>query len=483
VTAGKWGGRLLANRQLLLRTNDHVRSIALPAWLQAVGLIGAVAFIGVTSYFAAGYFHAHRVIHSRDISVALAAAAKADGEATIGQLRGRIKTLRTELATDRFDLSDALEKLATAQAETLDVRGKLDAANLQLASVTTQFSSVSAQLAVATAQSAKLKSELVQFKAEAAQREQTAAAALSARNEDVARLTKALDVGHDELSRAEAQRASLQKRIQQLEQKLEAAEAQAEQRRRLAAIGDALQNLQKVHGDETPGHPNEIAVATAPQSAAKPEKSAPHPKGEARAGVGSELERALAATGLDIDRLISGLAPLPGREGGPYVALDSGKHPAEVDPRRLEELRKLAKTLPLGVPLAQYQIESPFGPRRDPINRRASFHDGIDMSAAYRSPVYSTGPGVVSFAGSMGDFGRVVEIDHGHGIVSRYAHLHRVLVSRGETVGGHRLIGELGSTGRATGPHVHYEILIDGNPVDPAKFMEAGKNVVQVGND
>jgi murein DD-endopeptidase MepM/ murein hydrolase activator NlpD len=74
----------------------------------------------------------------------------------------------------------------------------------------------------------------------------------------------------------------------------------------------------------------------------------------------------------------------------------------------------------------------------------------------------------------------MVEIDHGHGIVTRYAHLHRILVARGQKVAAHTVIGELGSTGRSTGPHVHYEVDVDGTPLDPAKFMEAGKNVVQI---
>jgi murein DD-endopeptidase MepM/ murein hydrolase activator NlpD len=116
----------------------------------------------------------------------------------------------------------------------------------------------------------------------------------------------------------------------------------------------------------------------------------------------------------------------------------------------------------------------------DPINHRESFHPGLDMDAPYRTTVYSTGAGTIIFTGNMDSYGRVVEIDHGHGIITRYAHLHRILVAKGQKVGLHTPIAELGSTGRSTGPHLHYEVRLDGQAVDPAKFMQAGKNVVQV---
>jgi murein DD-endopeptidase MepM/ murein hydrolase activator NlpD len=109
------------------------------------------------------------------------------------------------------------------------------------------------------------------------------------------------------------------------------------------------------------------------------------------------------------------------------------------------------------------------------------FHPGVDLAAPYKTPVYSTAPGKVVFTGVMNGYGRVVEIDHGHGIETLYAHLHRILVARGQYVGAHHEIGQLGSTGRSTGPHVHYEIRVDGTPVDPEKFIQAGKNgLVQI---
>jgi murein DD-endopeptidase MepM/ murein hydrolase activator NlpD len=105
------------------------------------------------------------------------------------------------------------------------------------------------------------------------------------------------------------------------------------------------------------------------------------------------------------------------------------------------------------------------------MNGDSEFHTGIDMVAPYMSPVYATAPGVVTYAGFRNDYGRVVEINHGNGISTRYAHLHRYIVSVGERVAAHQQIGFLGSSGRATGPHVHYEVLVNGEPQDPEKFL------------
>ena len=104
-------------------------------------------------------------------------------------------------------------------------------------------------------------------------------------------------------------------------------------------------------------------------------------------------------------------------------------------------------------------------------------HSGIDYAAYFKTPIYSTAAGKVSYAGWKSSFGKVVEIDHGFGITTRYAHMHKPLVETGETVAFGQAIGQMGSTGRSTGTHVHYEILLDGVPQDPMRFIEAGRYV------
>ena len=187
----------------------------------------------------------------------------------------------------------------------------------------------------------------------------------------------------------------------------------------------------------------------------------------------------LASAGVDVAHLFSQFGVTRG-EGGPFIPAPRGSvPPSTLTPEKLAALQAMMKALPVSAPLTEYDIGSPFGAREDPINGRESFHTGLDFDAPYGSPVYATAPGVVTYAGFRNDYGKIVEIDHGHGLTTRYAHLHRYTVSVGQRVAAHSQIGELGSSGRATGPHVHYEVLVNGEPQDPEKFLHLGQ-IVQV---
>jgi murein DD-endopeptidase MepM/ murein hydrolase activator NlpD len=117
--------------------------------------------------------------------------------------------------------------------------------------------------------------------------------------------------------------------------------------------------------------------------------------------------------------------------------------------------------------------------RRDPFNGGDAMHYGVDFGAALRTPVHATAPGVVSFAGWGGDYGNLVEIDHGLGIRTRYGHLSRIDVRQGESVGARARVGLLGSTGRSTGPHLHYEVIFEEENLDPLRFIEARRLIVR----
>jgi murein DD-endopeptidase MepM/ murein hydrolase activator NlpD len=190
----------------------------------------------------------------------------------------------------------------------------------------------------------------------------------------------------------------------------------------------------------------------------------------------AEVRRLLASTGLNVDRLFPQLAAAQDRggrggQGGPFVAPPKADPPDAMTPDKMEQLRSLMKSLPLSVPLDYYQLESRFGPRHDPFNHRSAFHTGIDLSAPYMSPVHATAAGIVTYAGYYSDYGKVVEIDHGNGIATLYAHLHRYIVSVGQRVAEHEQVGFLGSSGRSSGPHVHYEVRVNDEPQDPEKFI------------
>ena len=185
----------------------------------------------------------------------------------------------------------------------------------------------------------------------------------------------------------------------------------------------------------------------------------------------------LASAGVDVRHLFAEFGVNKG-EGGPFIPVSRGQ-PVEraLSPEKLAALRAMVKILPVTAPLESYNVSSPFGVRGDPENGHAGFHTGIDLTAPYELPVYATAPGVVTFAGYRDDYGKIVEIDHGNGIATRYAHLHRFTVSVGQRVAAQTQIGNLGSTGRATGPHVHYEVVVNGEPQDPQKFFGLSRYV------
>jgi murein DD-endopeptidase MepM/ murein hydrolase activator NlpD len=219
------------------------------------------------------------------------------------------------------------------------------------------------------------------------------------------------------------------------------------------------------------------SAASLPQPEMLISDAPPEPKDQSRSiaqfarEAVAEVRRLLASTGLNVDRLFPQLAQERGGQGGPFVAPPKADPPNATTPDRMEELRSLMKSLPLSIPLDYYQLESRFGPRHDPFNRRSSFHTGIDLSAPYMSPVHATAAGVVTYAGYRSDYGKVVEIDHGNGIATLYAHLHRYIVSVGQRVAEHEQVGFLGSSGRSSGPHVHYEVRVNDEPQDPEKFI------------
>ena len=124
-----------------------------------------------------------------------------------------------------------------------------------------------------------------------------------------------------------------------------------------------------------------------------------------------------------------------------------------------------------GRPVEAGWLSSQYGIRRDPFNGNPTMHRGIDYAAPVGTPVYVTGAGIVTHAGRRAAYGNLVEVDHGGGLRTRYAHLHNYKVAVGDVVTRGQKIGEVGQTGRATGPHVHYEVLQNGRHLNPAEFV------------
>lgn len=144
---------------------------------------------------------------------------------------------------------------------------------------------------------------------------------------------------------------------------------------------------------------------------------------------------------------------------------------------RLEAIKSLLNQLPLGAPVDNYRLSSTFGNRTDPKTGKPEFHPGVDIPGQLGTIIKATAPGKVISAGWKGLYGRVVEIDHGNGIRTRYGHLNQTLVRPGQQVRLNDRIGEMGDSGRSTGPHVHYEVLVNDEYEDPLKFLKSGRYI------
>lgn len=174
--------------------------------------------------------------------------------------------------------------------------------------------------------------------------------------------------------------------------------------------------------------------------------------------------------------------------GGPFIELASARLPSadplvsrvaklDMNMDKWEDLQQILRMLPLSSPVDSYAATSGFGKRRDPIRRMWSMHSGFDMANKIGTPILAAAPGKVVYAGWRGGNGRMIEIDHGLGITTRYLHLSEILVEEGDQIGFRDKIGLMGSSGRSTGSHLHYEVRIEGKAVNPKRFLKAGKFV------
>lgn len=197
-------------------------------------------------------------------------------------------------------------------------------------------------------------------------------------------------------------------------------------------------------------------------------------------------EAAMRKLGLNPDRMLASVDD-PTAMGGPLIPLLSLPK-ATLDPRfrrlglslaRMDALQRWLQGIPQVVPAAARYISSGFGYRSDPFDGDAAFHAGLDFKAPLGAPVFAAAWGRVAFVGQRSGYGNVVEIDHGNGLLTRYAHLSAFRTRAGQPVRAGQVIAAVGSTGRSTGPHLHFEVRLNGQPVNPRPFLEVAPDVFQ----
>jgi murein DD-endopeptidase MepM/ murein hydrolase activator NlpD len=456
----KWSRRAFAERQILVRSGGRVSYITLSRRLQmTTALTASVAAMALLGYTATNSLPDPRVLFKHAPSDQAMSTDQATSSTSV-ELQARIDDLQRQLATANARLSQP------ATPADPDAEARIKALQEERDRAIAQQKALQSQLDAAR---------------------QTA----DAKAQSLAQLNRTIEANRGELRQSDTQRSALQTRIHQLEGELDAAKRKidqlaAEHDKSVAEREQLASRPPEPQQRGAPAAPGAAASSSAPSMDSVPAPASPPrtvitgPQDQHSDATG-ELEQLIASTGIDVEELLQRLSRVPPNQGGPYVPLAAAANAAvpAPDAQRSQELQQIVRTLPLAAPLDDYRLESGFGGRADPYTHRQAFHPGVDLVAPYRTPVRTTAAGVVTFTGVKSAYGKVVEVDHGHGIVTRYGHLHRIVVVRGQTVMLHQEVGELGSTGRSTGPHLHYEVLVSGTPQDPEKFLQAGKNVVQ----
>jgi murein DD-endopeptidase MepM/ murein hydrolase activator NlpD len=269
------------------------------------------------------------------------------------------------------------------------------------------------------------------------------------------------------------------------DQQLQQLAAAAEQRARLIEQRQKLLATMMAGGEVDPAALPETGDTRAlPAAIAAPLERAEGQLAAEETAAAARLEQRYAAAARELRRL--GLSPQRLAVGGPFEPATKS------DPtfkalfnswKKLDSLQDGVIAVPSEKPVRTAAFTSSFGVRSDPFGRGAAMHAGIDLAGPVGTPIYATADGTVSEAGyNNGGYGNLIKLDHGRGIETRYGHLSTFTVRAGERVKRGQMIGRMGSTGRSTGSHLHYEVRIDGRAVNPIPFMRSTDYLVAIKN-
>ena len=420
--------RVFPERQIHLRTRGRIRFFRIPQWAQVSVFSTSVVCAAWVGYTTFSYIEHDEIVVAKDSQIADARRAYDDLLAEVGAYQRRFAELTRELEDNHNLMLSLVERNTTLQRNLTTVEKRLRDTETDREDVALAREQLRGKLA----------------------RLETDMRSLSSKNFSL----------RDNLMTVET---DLQTVVRERD----------EERRKSTQLGDQvvalesrLNNLQSAQ---------DVAVEK------MTERTIDY--------IGS-LEKVIETAGIDMQNLLAASDGIVSKEaqGGPFIPVspdDAGgvlvKRLTRLDQHlgQWETLQAVMERLPLAAPLNTYYVTSSFGKRRDPVNNRWSAHYGTDFGGPMKSPVFAPAPGIVTAAGMKGRYGRFIEIDHGSGIVTRYGHLNKILVKRGDKVEFRQKIAQLGNSGRSTGPHLHYEIVFNKKPMDPMRFIKAGRHVFQ----
>jgi len=460
--------RLFPERQLFVRANDHVRFLSLSRRTQLVLVGVGVLAIGWMVGATAMLYGMSRSVDARDARLARQRVAYDKLVADVAAYQDKVgevtRSLRDRQARllNMFETGDGRDTADAAQANPDSPAGR-DA--LARAALHQQIRQLDGELGTMTEMSVTLEANLSDVRQRLAtamaERDQVAIA----RAELWQRLQEAQRRERGETERNATLRETLSRTLQQLN----------------VATGerDQMERERELYRTRLRDMERDVAETQEQQ------QNLVYRLVERAADSVQEAERIVALTGIEPSQVVRALPAAA--QGGPFLPLDGVERPLEpmqsamnlldLQLERWEGLQKVLRAIPFAPPLDAYTLTSGFGRRADPFTQTGSMHFGVDMSAPRRTPVYVAAPGKVVFANRKDRYGRLIEIDHGHGLVTRYGHLDEILVKPGDKVGFRTKIGLVGSTGRTSGAHLHYEIIVNSKPMDPQRFMDVGKHL------
>ena len=433
--------RFFPERELYVRSNGSVRYLTLRPEIQFVVTAAALGLVVWATAFTVRSLLSETQIAYRDQAML---DLKEAYEARIGKLQSRYRRLEAELEDSerRFDqvmgqLSGKHGQLENAAGVEVVLEGRLSALRRRLDDVTEQRDDSLTKLQELRNTTLETERRLAEAQFEADQRQ-------AALDEFVATMENTANERDD----ARREVRALTRRVSELDKNIEAI---------------------RRHQSQVMAQLKEATTASL-----------------------GELERILKRTGVDVNGLVQTIDQTYQGAGGPFIPiLYRQPEAAEGFPinensvatslaslQRVNSLRIALEKLPLAKPItAAYRFSSGYGMRRHPVTGGWAMHRGIDMAAPRGTPVLAPVDGVVSYAGVQRGFGKVVKIRHSLGFETVYAHLHKIRLAKGDRVSRGDRVGDVGSTGRSTGNHLHYEIRRNRKTLNPRRFMEAGNYV------
>ncbi len=431
--------RIAPERRLILRSETSTRYLRLSPLAQVCGgaaLALALVWSASASFgFAASALRGAAVEARLEASERAAAAERARLEAQLAATAEALSLARAEAETAISRYEQGHAALGDALTGEREAEARLASQRNRFAALSTEHDATVSQCQVAERRLAALEGQLVAKQAETARLADALAALnatvtdVAAARDDAAQTSHSLVLKVDELSNEIAERAERQNRL-------------------FAQLEDA-----------------------------------------ATLSLGS-LEGVFQKSGVALEPILDAVRREYSGSGGPFIPADevgalapdeeSGARYAALMEQleRVNLMRIATERLPFARPVGAARFTSGFGGRIDPKNGRRAIHTGIDFAASRGTPIYATAGGRVVHAGWRHGYGKVIEIEHAFGYETVYAHLSEIRVKVGDRVERGDRIGGMGSTGRSTGTHLHYEVRIDGEPVNPIRYIEAARNVL-----